>query len=398
MELLHLIFDWASDPSNSTVVRTFVALLAIPGALWGLYLFIRWLGGRGLDAQMRQLEEKVALVYTRLSEAHPADPAAAWAAIQHSAQPLHFQSYLRTFHSGLYADLARTRYNDLVDAEWKKAKTPEDIEHLLQAYADSVRAIAEQAYRQNVARYRADGRIPVQVGAQGSDTERWLKPFENFRDAAWAPEMVLLPPGSFKMGSIQLEKGRSPSEGPQHEVRVSRYFAVGKRAVTNAEWAAWLQSTKRKDVPAGKPESIAERVTWFEAEEYASWLSSVTGKIYRLLSEAEWEYAARAGTSTKFWWGDEQTAKETYFGPNVWGLHVHNGHWEWVEDHWSGTYASAPADGSPVIYKPRPGSGLEQRVLRGGREIMDEMRVAARNKDSPRNGFVLFAVRMAREV
>jgi formylglycine-generating enzyme required for sulfatase activity len=187
--------------------------------------------------------------------------------------------------------------------------------------------------------------------------------------------MVTLPSGSFVMGS-----NADPTERPPHNVAVPA-FAIGKAEVTEGEWAACVAAGacryKRDSADRDRPMS---NLSWEDAAQYVEWLAKTTGKPYRLPSEAEWEYAARAGTATSYPWGNEAGAAKANckgcggayaadrpaaveaFPPNPWGLFgMQGGVAEWVEDCWHPNYVKAPADGSPWR-TPRCAS----HVLRGG--------------------------------
>ena len=197
--------------------------------------------------------------------------------------------------------------------------------------------------------------------------------------------MVVVPEGSFLMGSPTDEAGRFDDEGPAHRVTIARPFAVGVYEVTFAEWDACVSGggcggRRPDDRGWGRGRRPVINVSWKDAKAYVEWLSRRTGEAYRLLSEAEWEYVARAGTRTRYWWGDKigwkraccsgcwdrwggrQTAPVGSFSANAFGLHdVHGNVNEWVEDCWNESYRGAPRDGSAWT----SGScGL--RVLRGG--------------------------------
>ena len=214
----------------------------------------------------------------------------------------------------------------------------------------------------------------------------------SFQDCRNCPEMVIVPSGSFTMGSPIFEQENASSEQPQHEVTIAKPFAVGKFAVTFAEWddcvaAGGCGGYKPDDVGWGRSDHPVIKVSWNDAKAYVAWLSKKTGAAYRLLSEAEREYAARAGTTTPFWWGStiapdqanydgtsiyagggskgewwKKPVPVQSFKPNPWGLHqVHGNVWEWGEDCWHASYDGAPKDGSAWTTE-----GCESRVLRGG--------------------------------
>ncbi len=207
-----------------------------------------------------------------------------------------------------------------------------------------------------------------------------------FKDCPDCPQMVVVPAGRFDMGSPPTEKGRRPLESPQHEVKIDRNFAVGKYEVTLGQFRQFVEETKRdmRDMGdcweeyAPSEQHPVACVSWQEARDYAQWLATKTGKPYRLLTEAESEYAARAGTTTSRYWGNSANAACKFarvswcggdgsapvgqYQPNAVGLYDMLGNvWEWVEDCWNDAYIGAPADGSAWT------SGqCEERVLRGG--------------------------------
>ena len=208
---------------------------------------------------------------------------------------------------------------------------------------------------------------------------------EKFRDCPTCPEMVVVPAGSFMMGSPSSEEGRYGNEGPVHRVTIPAPFAVGKYEVTFSEWDACVSAGgcggyRPNDWGWSRGRRPAINVSWNDARAYVRWLSEKTGKEYRLLSESEWEYAARAGTTTRYWWGNaigrnrancdgcgsrwdnEQTAPVGSFAANGFGLHdMHGNVWEWVGDCWNDSYAGAPSDGR--AWESR---NCGRRVLRGG--------------------------------
>jgi formylglycine-generating enzyme required for sulfatase activity len=224
----------------------------------------------------------------------------------------------------------------------------------------------------------------------GRDPAAFIKPGSgvSFRDCPECPEMAVVPAGRFTMGSPPGEEGRFDREGPQRQVTIARPFAVGKFEVTFAEWeacvsaGACLTNKNPSDQGWGRAKRPVINVSWDDiTAEYLPWLSHRTGKTYRLLTEAEWEYAARAGNQGKYTWGDQvgssqancdgcgsqwdnrQTAPVGSFHPNAFGLHdMHGNVWEWVEDCWHGSYAEAPTDGSAWTASCSEIS----RVLRGG--------------------------------
>ena len=222
------------------------------------------------------------------------------------------------------------------------------------------------------------------------------------------------------MGSPPDEKGRYDSEGPLHEVTIRRPFAVGVYEVTFGEWLVCRGAGECKNPDAFVVGEGADyrhpvvNVSWNDATAYVRWLTKVTGRQYRLLSESEWEYVARAGTSTRYWWGDEltagmittcngcghrwidiRTAPVGSFLENGFGLHdVHGNVTEWVADCWNATYDGAPADGSAWET-----GDCNKRVLRGGSWVVNPalLRSALRLRAIPRYRNLTTGFRVARD-
>lgn len=199
-----------------------------------------------------------------------------------------------------------------------------------------------------------------------------------FRDCADCPEMVVVPAGEFSMGS-----GETVYEKPEHKVVIASPFAIGRREVTFEEWDRCFAAGGCKYLPDdhgwGRGQRPVIDVSWDDAKVFLTWLSQTAKQPYRLPSEAEWEYAARAGTNSPFWWGHSasgghavcedcsalpprQTLPAGSVRPNGFGLFdVAGNAAEWVEDCWNDTYHGAPADGAPWN-----AGQCRLRVLRGG--------------------------------
>ena len=214
------------------------------------------------------------------------------------------------------------------------------------------------------------------VFSAGSDAERL--PGEIFRDCPECAELVVAPSGDFEMGSAV-----KPTEQPVHHVDIPRNFAIGRRTVTFAEWDRCVAAGGCKYSPPdrgwGRGDRPVTNVSWDDAEQFVAWMSKTTGKRYRLPSEAEWEYAARGGSTTAYWWGQEIGAERAQcaecgdrdpgktqpvgsFRPNAFGLYDTAGNAaEWVEDCWNPSYRGAPGDGSAWT-----SGDCSLRVLRGG--------------------------------
>jgi formylglycine-generating enzyme required for sulfatase activity len=248
--------------------------------------------------------------------------------------------------------------------------------------------------------------------------ERNLQPGHPFRECDKdCPEMMVLPAGAFMMGSPSTEKGRHGYEddghGRQHRVTFAKPFAVSKYEVTFADWDACVavggcrsSEGRANDAGWGRGSQPLIYVSWDDAKAYVAWLSRMTGKTYRLLSEAEWEYAARAGSDAAYSWGEEigrdnancadcgskwdgrQTAPVGSFAANAFKLHdVHGNVWEWVEDCFHDNYAGAPGDGSVWA-----GGDCRYRVVRGGGWGDDPSGLRAANRGGYTPGLRGYAV------
>ena len=234
--------------------------------------------------------------------------------------------------------------------------------------------------------------------------------------SAHCPAMVVIPAGEFMMGSPDNEEDRSNDEGPRYKVSFRAPLAVAMHDVTFDQYDACAAAGGCKDAAAdlgwGRDKRPVINVNWHNAQEYAAWLSAMTGQTYRLLTEAEWEYAARAGTQTRYYWGDEigngnancdgcgsqwdkkQTAPVGSFKPNPFGLYdMHGNVWQWVQDCYVDNYKEAPNDGRAVTEN----EGCN-RAVRGGSWILNPQysRAAFRNRLEPDFRFNFLGFRVAR--
>lgn len=204
--------------------------------------------------------------------------------------------------------------------------------------------------------------------------------YAGIKDCEHCPELAIIPPGSFTMGT----NSRHKYERPAHTVTIDKAFAIGIFEITFDEWMVCFDAGACGDkIPDdhkwGRGHRPVINITWQDAKLYLDWLSQKTKKTYRFPTEAEWEYAARAGTTGEYTWGDEIGSKKANcrncapeishqslpvdsFKPNPWGLYnVHGNVWEWVEDCWTPNYEGAPSDGSA-----RTDGDCRYRVTRSG--------------------------------
>jgi formylglycine-generating enzyme required for sulfatase activity len=269
--------------------------------------------------------------------------------------------------------------------------------------------------------------------------EQALRPGDRFRECAprqqgqdYCPEMVVVPDGTFEMGSrvadmpqsekgeviasafdepaVRVDKNRLIDELPVHRVTIAKPFAVSQFELTFAEWDVCVANAgcngyRPSDASWGGGERPVIYVSWDDAQRYLTWLSKVTGKTYRLLTEAEYEYAARAGTTTEYPWGDEigtnnahclgcgsQWHKQTApvgsftasgfvgsFAPNKFALYDMVGNvWEWVEDCYHPNYLDAPTNGSAWV----DSGTCSNRVVRGGSWNNSPFNLRSADRDS----------------
>lgn len=279
------------------------------------------------------------------------------------------KDYLARYPRGAAADMARERAATLVWPTVENSLRMSDFDGFLRQYPNTPEALLASGAKAALERFTAS--VKAQFSTFGESDGIWTG-----RDCQDCPEMVVVPAGSYQMGW----------EGAKHQVTIRMPFAVGKYEVTFAQWDACVRGrgcpqgeSIAKDRGWGRGQRPVIYVSWNEAQRYVRWLSGKTNKPYRLLSESEWEYAARAGTETAYSWGDEigagrancggcgsqwdrQTAPVGSFPANAWGLHdMHGNVWEWVQDCWNQSYAGSPRDGSAWL------SGIcSVRVLRGG--------------------------------
>jgi formylglycine-generating enzyme required for sulfatase activity len=345
------------------------------------------------------------------------EAAEVWAATQNTTSVAVLQAFVDRFGDGIYGRMARARIEEL---EQRPAGAPPAPPAAPPSRLQT--AVVAPPVRPNspCAAYPSAG---VSLSSRAAkplsvSEECALKPRNVFKECDKCPEMVVVPAGSFTMGSPENERDRSDREGPQHPLSIAQPFAAGKFAVTVDQFAAFVTDTQHdvgsscRTLEGGKNEERQGRswrdpgfpqsgshpavcINFADAEAYADWLSAKTGKRYRLLTEAEWEYAARAGTTTRFFFGDDEkdtcrygngtdleakrrvpglgpsapcsdgyayTAPAGSFLPNAFGLYdMHGNARQWVEDCFHASYIGAPTDGSAWT-----GVNCTMRVQRGG--------------------------------
>lgn len=284
----------------------------------------------------------------------------AWAEAESAANVAAYEGYLRNHPGGLHVDAAKQRITELDKQAWHKAS----LENTRDAYENY---IAQFSVHGDEALQLMDGRLPGDI----------------FRDCVGCPEMVVVKAGQFEMGSTQGDD----DELPVHKVDILQPFAVGIFEVSFSEWD--LCALKKGcdpdiyDSEFGRGNRPVINVSWDEAQTYISWLSKESGVNYRLPSEAEWEYANRAGSTDEYWWGarfamdravctgcesswvTESTADVGKYKGNPFGLIDTAGNVsEWVADCRHNNYEGAPADGSAWLAESA--GDCTQAVIRGG--------------------------------
>jgi formylglycine-generating enzyme required for sulfatase activity len=298
----------------------------------------------------------------RLSEA-----AEAWRAAEKTTSISALESFISRYNDTFYAVLARERIEEL-----KKGTATSKQSEPVKKNEERLTMLQEGTAREG-AEPKSDKTRTLAVGA--------MQPGSAFRDCQECPEMVVVPAGEFFMGS----NDGGANEKPLHKVNIAKAFAVGKFEVTFAEWDACVAAggcpRSPEDQGWGRGRRPVINVSWDDVtKEYLPWLNRTTGKTYRLLTEAEWEYAARSSTRTAYSWGNDvgknwancsacgsqwdnkQTAPVGSFQPNAFGVHDMQGNvWEWVQDCYTRNYVGAPSDGSAVS-----DTASCSRVRRGG--------------------------------
>jgi formylglycine-generating enzyme required for sulfatase activity len=324
---------------------------------------------------------------------------------------------------------------DKANAEQSKRKADEEAKRKADEEARRTAendAKAEEEARRTVEERRkhaeAEARREPALAAKPGSGESFRDRLADGQPCPTCPEMVVVPPGDFMMGSPETESGRQSNEGQQHNVKIAAPFAIGRFAVTRGEFAAFVNDTSYK-IDAGciawtnQPDRTWRSpgfdqddrypvvcISWNDAKAFIEWLSTKTGKPYRFLTEAEAEHATRAGTTTRYSFGDDEAALPQFAWynansgnrthpvgekkPNGFGLFdMHGNAWSWCQDTWHSSYQGAPDDGSAWA-----GGDMSLRVLRGGAwgSFPSGLRSAIRSWDQPDHRKDVVGFRVAR--
>ena len=372
--------------------------------------------GKVTDRNWYRIEHEGETAYifgTLIKEVDPRE-LAAWERVADTSDPANFEEFLAEYSSGMFAERARVRRDELatlpsssaantVDlAFWNSVEDsvdPKDLNAYLSqfpsgAFAVLARNRLEKLKEKQVAVVAPPpSTIPSTQATQPAVGvyPKTYNPGDTFKDCDICPEMVVIPAGSFMMGSPSYEEGRDNDEGPQHRVTIHQPFAVSKYEITFRQWDACLalggcNGYWPDDKGWGRSNRPVINVSWNDVQAYLLWLSRTIGTQYRLLSEVEWEYVTRADTTTPFHFGstisadqvnymnvhgEHKTVPVGSFPSNAFGLNdVHGNVFEWVGDCWNNSYARAPSDGA-VWTRGECG----KRVLRGGSWSSEPTRV-----------------------
>jgi formylglycine-generating enzyme required for sulfatase activity len=293
-----------------------------------------------------------------------------WADAKAAGNKEAFEAYLINYPTGRYANLAKANIARLSTANVQVVSTPPVV-------APVITPPVTKPVITNPARL----------------------PGGAFKDCDDCPEMVVIPAGSFEMG------GTAYSESPRHRVTLNA-FSMGKTEVTQGQWRSIMGTSPSKFSACGDTCPV-ETVSWVDAQAFVKKLSAKTGKQYRLSSEAEWEYACRAGGQDEYcgsgraddlgWHGANSGGSTRPVGgkqANAWGLHDMSGNvWEWTEDCWKENYNGAPTDGSAWTT-----DNCSPRVVRGGSWYFtpQSLRAANRDRNSAANQVSGIGFRVAR--
>lgn len=331
-----------------------------------------------------------------------------WRAIKDSTDPAEFQAYLETYPKGRFATLARIRAKSLSrsvvqpqaevkdQTEVKKEELPVASEAVQEHKVTESKPEAGSEST-NLTKTSAEEIVPVAIATPTapssespapkpatvfvakSEQERQKMANAEFRDCGACPLMLEIPPGQFVMGADNADS----SSAPAHSVTINYGFAAGRYEITHTQWQFCVEQggcQNNSQMSRLQGQQPAINLSWVDARSYVDWLSEYTMRPYRLPNEAEWEYIARAGTTSPYWWGDEiipdvancrdcggdwgrkLPSPTDAFVANDFGLFsTSGGVAEWVQDCWRANHEQSSADGSAYVVP-----GCNQRVLRGG--------------------------------
>lgn len=306
-----------------------------------------------------------------------------WESIKDSTHVSDYEAYLKAYPKGRFEALAKARIERLRAMPGKGAAATEPAPGAKPA-REPVREPVREPARPTATAPAKEKEAPARTAAPAISAAPAAAPAgrpatagAEIKDCPACPVLISLPAGSFTMGSNTSD----PSEKPAHQVAINTPFAIGKYEVTVQQWNACVDAGGcQKVAQAANANAPIRDVSWDDAQQYLKWLSTLSGQQYRLPTEAEWEYAARGGTATRYWWGEQMAtgkanckecgqpwasegpANVASFAANPYGLHDTSGSvWEWVSDCWHATFKDAPADGRSW---DQPNCSV--RVIRGG--------------------------------
>jgi formylglycine-generating enzyme required for sulfatase activity len=331
-----------------------------------------------------------------------------WESIKDSHYAGDYEAYLKAYPNGRFAPLAKARIAWLRAGASGgmpgRAPTPAHAPAPTPAQTPAPTPTPAPA---SSTQYARPAPPPPPQPARSSSAGNEIK------DCAACPALLAITPGSFKMGNDKDD----PSEKPAHQVTITHPFALGKYPVTVAQWNACVAAggcQRLTDISNPDPNAPAHNLSWDDAQQYVKWLTKASGKPYRLPTEAEWEYAARGGTTTRYWWGNEMTKGKVNckdcgppwradgptnvgsFAPNPFGIYDMGGSvWEWVGDCWHSSYKNAPSDGR-AWDEPY----CQSRVIRGGSWLdgHDYMLTSTRFKYDASVRYTANGLRVARDM
>ncbi|PTB18735.1 hypothetical protein C9I57_21240 [Trinickia symbiotica] len=342
-----------------------------------------------------------------------------WESIKDSNYAGDYEAYLKAYPNGRFAPLAQARLARLRAAASATSPTSASAGKSPAAPAPATAAPNARPAQTPTPAAKA----PAAAAASSAPPAAAMAPAapgpsaatgaHEIKDCAACPSLVSIAPGSFVMGT----NADDPSERPPHRVTIDHAFALAKYVITVAQWNACVNARACAPLASDNstsPNAPAHDVSWDDAQQYVAWLSKTTGKHYRLPTEAEWEYAARGGTTTRYWWGDEMRAGKVNckdcgqpwhdeapadvgsFAANPFGLYdMGGGVWEWVSDCWHISYKNAPTDG-----RSWDEPNCQSHVIRGGswRDGASYMLTATRFKYDSGVRYTANGFRVARDL